>query len=192
MNHRRKRTVRRELKRNSRKKLRGATRAAMDGQNPDTVALEWRCGKMNAEVPVVNDVPSHRKVTRKKRKPKQKCAAGGSHTWERSEEVTKDFYRNEITDCARCVKLFKDWNRTAEWYNQIFPNSPTYKGENPYAWSVRWNRCRDHGTKVYYNITTTYRTCSKCSHKQRLDVDNERWNYRRRDLVLPRRKVTLD
>lgn len=191
MNHRRKRTTRREMKRNSRKKLRGAERAAMDGRNPDTVALEWRNGKMNAQVPVVNEVPQHRRVSNKPRPKKTKCAQGGTHTWVRSITETREFYREEIRgECARCIKLSKDWERMAEWYHSAFTHGTAYD-TNPHTWSIRWGRCHDHGPKVYYSIKFTYRTCSKCGLSQRLDVDNERWNYRRKNLVLPRRTVKL-
>jgi hypothetical protein len=192
MHHRRKRTTRREVKRNSRKKLRGAERKAMHGRPADTVGLDWSHDNLNRETPVINEEPRHRKMSRKHPPKKEKCAAGGSHSWARSEEITKDFYRNEITDCGRCVKLHKDWNRMAEWYNSIFPTSPTYKGPNPYDWAVKWNRCSKHGTKVFYNVTRTFRTCDKCGLKQHINTDNESFDYRRnKDLTLPKRRVKL-
>lgn len=187
MNHRRKRTTRRENKRNSRKKLRGAEREAMNGYAPDTVALDWSHGNLNREIPVVNEEPRHRKVSQNKSPKKTRCTNGGTHTWVRSEEVTQEFYRETIIDCQQCLKLHSDWENKAKGYG----SSDRYKGENPYASAIRWNYCRYHGPKVFYKVTRTYRACQKCGLKQHIDTDNERWSkyWNKRDLVLPRRQV---
>lgn len=193
MNHRRKRTTRRELKRNSRKKLRGAEKAAMNGHNPDTVALEWRNGKMNADVPIVNDVPRHRKVGGKRPPKKEKCRAGGAHTWVYSTEDHEEHYvKSFYGHCERCHILFKEWERMKPF--RVSLTGLSAQAENPYKFNVERGWCNYHGEKVFYTVTTAYRKCSKCATVKKVSQESDRWSadYRaRKRLAVPRREVKL-